>query len=458
MSSPRISVVILSFNQGAYLNQCITSVFEQSYGNLEVILMDGGSTDGSLEVIEKFKPRFYYVQSQPDGGQVKALNKALFEIATGDILTWLNSDDYWESNILEEVSQAIEPKEGRYIVCGRCRWVIEPGAQEFDHPFFGSRNYEQILRFWQYGTLPQCSLFFHRDLMLKTGKLDTNEMLAFDYQYWLRITRREDCLIYFVDRVLSYYRQHPTAKTISEHRKSHQDLERVSRQFWAPLWHARGAAIRLSYRWSDSPYKPQEQDLKNTVYPRLKNALANRDYIEALKAASWTGWHCPRSALKWMLKTARLLCRGMITDVFPRRSLFQRNLERCLRQQRGPLLRQVSKGVFNIHPAPRQHPKTRLVIESKLLSYPTTGISFSVWMPDKRASAAVLTCKLERPDGQLSQSLSWVLTPGEETSVRTAFENGNGRHQRLVMETEMIPPARNNYYASVLVKDLRLTE
>jgi glycosyltransferase involved in cell wall biosynthesis len=218
MSSPRISVVILSFNQGAYLNQCVTSVFEQSYGNLKVILMDGGSTDGSLEVIEKFMRRFYYVQSQPDGGQVKALNKALFEIATGDILTWLNSDDYWESNILEEVSQAIEPREGRYIVCGRCRWVIEPGAQEFDRPFFGSRNHDQILQFWQYGTLPQCSLFFHRDLMLKTGKLDANEMLAFDYQYWLRLTRR-DCLIYFVDRVLSYYRQHRAAKTISQHRK-----------------------------------------------------------------------------------------------------------------------------------------------------------------------------------------------------------------------------------------------
>lgn len=293
--------------------------------------------------------------------------------------------------------------------------------------------------------------------MLKTGKLDVNELLAFDYQYWLRLTHRKDSLVYFIDRVLSYYRQHQDAKTISQHRKSHQDLERVSRQFWPPLLYPKGMAIRLSYRLSSSPYKPQEQDLKNIIVPKLTEALAHRDYIQAVRTAFWMGWYCPHSLLRWTLKAAKLLRRETITDIFPRTNLFQRSLHRALRRQRGPLLRQVSRRTFNIHPAPKQQPKTRLVIDSKLLSQPKTRIGFCARMPDKRASGAILTCKLERPDGRVSQSLSWVLVAGEQTQVQAVLENGAERGQRLVIETEMLPAAPNNHYASVLVEDLRLT-
>jgi glycosyltransferase involved in cell wall biosynthesis len=454
---PRISVVIPSFNQKAYLAQCLDSVLGQNYPNLEVILMDGGSTDGSTQIIEKFKRHFYFVQVQPDGGQVRALNRGLFEIATGAILTWLNSDDYWANDILEEVSQAIEPSESRYLVCGRCRWVIEPGAQEWDHPFFGSRTHEQLLRFWQFGTLPQCSLFFHRDLMLKTGKLDVNEVLGFDYQYWLRLTQRESSLVYFIDRIFSYYRQHQGAKTMSQHHKSHQDLERISRQFWPRWWHPRGISIRLSYHCSASPYKPQEHELKNIVLPGFKEALTKRDYIQVAGYTFWTGWHCPRSLLRWMLKTIKFPRLETIINIFPPADLFQRSLHRALRRQRGPLLRQVSRRIFNVHPAPPHQPKTRLIIESKLLSQAKTGISFCARMPDKRASAAILTCKLERPDGHVSQRLSWMLRAGEQTEVQAVLGNGSEGDHRLVIETEMMPPASNNYYASVLIEDLRLT-
>src|SRR5262249_41245516 len=99
---PRISVVIPSFNQSAFLRECLNSVCDQEYPNLEVIVMDGGSTDESLEVLEEFRSHLFFFQSQPDGGQVAALNRGLFEIASGEILTWLNSDDYWATNILAE--------------------------------------------------------------------------------------------------------------------------------------------------------------------------------------------------------------------------------------------------------------------------------------------------------------------------------------------------------------------
>ena len=244
---------------------------------------------------------------------------------------------------------------------------------------------------------------------------------------------------------------------MSQHRKSHQDLERISRQFWPGWWRRSGISIRLSYRLSASPYKPQEQDLKNIVFPRVKQAWAKRDYVQVLRDASWTAWHCPDSLLRGMLKAAKSLRREIIINALPRRNLFERSLHRALRRQRGPLLRPVSRRIFNVHPAPPHEPKTRLVIQTKLLSQAKTGISFCAWMPDKRASAAILTCKLENPYGHVSQSLSWVLTAGEQTEVQAVLESGAERDQRLVIETEMMPPASNNYYASVLVEDLRLT-
>ena len=91
---PLISIVIPSFNQGQFIEQTIASVIGQSYSNIELIVIDGGSTDNTVEVIGKYQHAIHHVISEPDYGQADAINKG-FRLARGDILAWLNSDDFY---------------------------------------------------------------------------------------------------------------------------------------------------------------------------------------------------------------------------------------------------------------------------------------------------------------------------------------------------------------------------
>ena len=105
-SWPKISIVTPSYNQGEFLEETIRAVLLQNYPNLEYFIMDGGSTDNSVEIIKTYKPWLTYWVSEKDKGQADAINKG-FERVTGDILAWLNSDDTYEPDILKDMEKAV---------------------------------------------------------------------------------------------------------------------------------------------------------------------------------------------------------------------------------------------------------------------------------------------------------------------------------------------------------------
>ena len=108
--SPKITLVTPCFNSAKYIEQTILSIIKQDYENLEYIIIDGGSTDGTVEIIQKYEDKIAYWVSEPDNGQSEAINKGIAK-ATGDIFNWVNADDYLESNALSQVAKAFSTNE-----------------------------------------------------------------------------------------------------------------------------------------------------------------------------------------------------------------------------------------------------------------------------------------------------------------------------------------------------------
>lgn len=251
---PFISIVTPSFNQGEFIEETILSVLEQHYPMVEHIIVDGGSTDKTLDILRKYNHLTWI--SEEDRGQSDAINKG-FRMAKGEILGWLCSDDILKSETLLEVGEDINPTLDRYVVVGRSEWIDETGKVLNLHPFFGSRDHSQIIRFWKYHPLPQPSVFFHREVFEEFGPLAIDESLAMDYDFWLRISQKY--FFYFVDSVFSQYRLHMSSKCMTQHLEAHRDLSRLSHRYWGSKFTMFYWTNWLSYHFSRDLNRPEMQ-------------------------------------------------------------------------------------------------------------------------------------------------------------------------------------------------------
>ncbi|MFN0088089.1 MAG: glycosyltransferase family 2 protein [Blastocatellia bacterium] len=257
---PRISVVIPSFNQAAFIEKTLRSVLLQRYPRLECIVIDGGSTDGSVEVIRKYAPWLSYWSSEPDRGQSHAINKG-FARSTGDVLCWLNSDDYYMPHTLGIVGERLADGTGVFALAGHCLKIYPDGRP----PTLLEGRYEdrrRLLEFWKGYQMHQPAVFWRREVFEKVGELDESLHLIMDFDYWARIAR----LYPFanVDEVLACAHYHDAAKTGDEYAGYHRDLGAHAPRYWG----SRGAwefwALWLG-RWNHFSLRPFRQALRGRL-------------------------------------------------------------------------------------------------------------------------------------------------------------------------------------------------
>lgn len=194
-----------SYNQAAYLEQTIQSVFGQDYPRIEYIVIDGGSTDDSVEIIRKYADRLAYWVSEKDRGQAEAINKG-FARANGEILAWLNSDDYYMLNTVSVAVRCFEQNPDLAMVYGDML-AVDGNGQTINVLRYKQLSLQDLLCFQIIG---QPSVFFRRSAFEKAGPLETSFHFMLDHQLWIRLARQGRIL--HVPQVWSAARYHPGAK------------------------------------------------------------------------------------------------------------------------------------------------------------------------------------------------------------------------------------------------------
>jgi glycosyltransferase involved in cell wall biosynthesis len=232
---PRITVITPSLNQGRFLGQTIESVLCQEYPNLEYFVIDGGSTDGTLDTLGEYDGRLHWI-SEPDRGQSHAINKGL-RMATGDIVAYLNSDDLYEPGALLKVGQFFARQPETAWLTGRCR-IIDPDGWEIRRWITLIKNL--CLRVGSYRALQvldyvsQPATFWHRTILERVGLFDETLRYTMDYDYSLRVGQQFELTV--LDEYLASFRVHPASKGgTSFAAQFEEDLSTAKRYVSSPM-------------------------------------------------------------------------------------------------------------------------------------------------------------------------------------------------------------------------------
>jgi glycosyltransferase involved in cell wall biosynthesis len=269
---PRVSIVTPSYNQGQFIEETIRSVLLQGYPALEYIVVDGGSDDGSAEIIRRYEPWLAYWVSEPDGGQSDAINKG-WRRARGEIVAWLNSDDVYCPGAMRTAVEYLVANADVDLVYGDCNCIGPQGE------FLG------VKKGWKFdlkrqlsgrNLVLQPSSFFRRSTLNLAGELDVGLRYMMDYDLWARMLLK-GCSFRHIPVALTNYRIHDTAKSFAERLplalETKHVLDRIYRDD-APLF------VR---RWCGRAYSTYHRSVGESHYRLGQMAEARREFWRAIR-------------------------------------------------------------------------------------------------------------------------------------------------------------------------------
>jgi glycosyltransferase involved in cell wall biosynthesis len=233
-----------------FLDQTIRSVISQDYPRIEYVIVDGGSSDGSVEIIRKYESRLAWWVSEEDLGQTDAINKG-FAHATGDIYAWINSDDSYLPGAVTAAVEAFKKFPECGLIYGAANYIGEDGRIIGRFPA-AQTDYRRLRQ--GYVHIPQQASFFRADLWRQLGPLDSSFYFAMDYDLWVRIARKEK--VRYVPQIWANFRLHTAAKSIAADARCWPEMLRIHyrdgggifsvlvakyylRQLVAPFWNWR---------------------------------------------------------------------------------------------------------------------------------------------------------------------------------------------------------------------------
>ena len=270
MSLPKISIITPSYNQGEFLEETILSVLGQRYPSLEYIIIDGGSTDNSLEIIKKYEKELHYWECQKDKGQSHAINKG-FKHSTGDILMWLNSDDMLMPNALHYIANIVfKNKEDFYF--GNCIRFNEKamGMESFKSDVVTASG---IFSLEQSDYIIQSSSFWKRKVYEEVGELNENLHYGLDWEWFLRVKRKGIKMTAF-NKCISLYRVHDSHKTGKGGRKRQEELLSIYK-----IYNPKGATVYEHLMEQDKDWNIK--DIYKAIWLKKIYRLRNKPLSEA---------------------------------------------------------------------------------------------------------------------------------------------------------------------------------
>lgn len=227
INNPKFSIITPSFNQGKFIEETILSVIKQDYSNWEYIIIDGGSTDETLNIIKKYEQHLKYWVSEKDMGQADAINKGLTH-CSGEIFNFINSDDYLEPGALQKIAKAFNNVE-----VGAVAGLVENFSNAGDRKIIRNQKID-LKEFFIIDpnyVYHQPGVWLRTDVAKKAGTYRTDYHYCFDQEFMLRYLQVNNKITY-IPELLAHFRVHETSKSVAQAQNFFYDFNRMYREFW----------------------------------------------------------------------------------------------------------------------------------------------------------------------------------------------------------------------------------